>query len=441
MINTKRCLSRRTLLRAAGVSVALPFLDAMLPAQTALRGSAAAPPTRFGFVYVPHGMIMDEFTPAAEGRTFAMTNILAPLEPFRDRLTVVSGLEAKPAGDGSAGDHMRSAAAYLSGNPPQKNAGQNAILATTIDQLIAQKIGRDTPMPSLELGIEDAGYTGICDDGYACSYLNTISWSSPQTPLPMERNPLVVLERMFGDGSTPEERIRQRQENGSILDSIAREAARLRTVIGPADRRRLDQYLDEIRELERRLQASSKVSAALPETDTPAGIPQSWDEHAKVMYDLQALAFMSNITRVSTFMYSKDKINRTFPESGVKTGFHSASHTSGNPAAKKEFAKMNRYHIDVLAYFVRKLQSTPDGDGTLLDHSMIMLGSTMSNGDIHDHSPLPVVLVGGASGQLKGGLHIRYPQHTPLSNLLLTVLNKASIPKESFGDSTAALAI
>ncbi|HEY6342389.1 MAG TPA: DUF1552 domain-containing protein [Bryobacteraceae bacterium] len=441
MVITKKHLSRRTLLRGAGVSVALPFLDAMLPAQSPIRWSAAAPPSRFSFVYVPHGMIMDEFTPASEGADFEITNILTPLEPFRDRLTIVSGLEARPAGAGSAGDHMRSAAAYLSGTPPQKNAGQNAYLSTTVDQVIAQKIGRDSPLASLEVGIEDTGYAGICDDGFSCSYLNTISWAAPQKPLPMERNPRVVMERLFGDGSTAEERIRNRQENGSILDSIIHEATSLRSSIGPRDRTRLDQYLDEIREIERRLQASTKASADLPFADAPAGLPQSWDEHAKLMYDLQALAFMSDITRVSTFMYSKDKINRTFPASGIKTGFHAASHTSGSAAAKKDFAQINRYHIDVLAYFVKKLQATPDGDGTLLDHSTIMLGSTMSNGDIHDHSPLPILLLGRASGQIKGGRHVRYPQHTPLSNLLLTILHKAGIPQQSFGDSTGPLEI
>ena len=440
MMITKKSLSRRTLLRGAGVSIALPFLDAMLPAQTPIRGSAAAPGSRFTFIYVPHGMIMDEFTPAADGRNFEITNILSPLASFKDRLTVVSGMEAAPAGGGSAGDHMRSASAFLSGNPPRKNAGSNPYLGTTVDQVIAQKIGRDTPLPSLEVRIEEAdGVT--CDDDYSCVYLNTISWAAPDKPLPMERNPVILMERLFGDGSSPEERIKHRQENGSILDSITNEAAHLRTVIGPVDRGRLDQYLEEIREVERRLQASMKSSADLPTLDAPLGIPQSWDEHAKLMFDLQALAFMSGMTRVSTFMYSKDKINRTFPESGIKSGFHSASHTSGQAAAKKEFAQMNRYHVDVLAYFIKKLHATPDGDGTLLDHSMVMLGSTMSNGDIHDHSPLPVILVGGASGQLKGGLHLRNPLHTPLSNLLLTVLHKAGIEKERFGDSTGLLEI
>lgn len=441
MFIERKSLSRRTLLRGAGVSIALPFLDAMLPAQTAIKGSTAAPPSRFNFIYVPHGMIMDEFTPATEGTDFNISSTLSPLEPYQDYLTIVSGLQSAPAGDGSAGDHMRSAAAYLSATEPQKNEGQNANLATTVDQIIAQKIGNETPLRSLELGIEDAGYTGICDDGFACSYLNTISWAAPRKPLPMERNPLVVMERMFGDGSTPEERIRRRQENNSILDSVLEEAALLRTSIGPGDRHRFDQYLDEIREIERRLQLSTQSAEDLPQPDVPGGLPQSWDEHAKIMFDLQALAFQADITRVSSFMYSKDKIQRVFPESGIKTGFHAASHTTGKELLIQQFAQLNRYHVSVLAYFIKKLQETPDGDGTLLDHSIVMFGSTMSNGDIHDHSPLPMILVGGGSGEFKGGLHVKYPEHTPLANLTLTVLNRAGIPAESFGDSTGQLDI
>jgi hypothetical protein len=441
MFITKKHIPRRTFLQGVGVSVALPLLESMLPAQTLLKNTAANPTSRFGFVYVPHGMIMGEFTPATEGANFEITNVLGPLEPFRDQLHVVSGLEAAPAGDGSGGDHMRSAAAYLSGAPPQRNAGENAYLGTTIDQLIAQKIGQDTPLPSLELGIEDTSYTGVCDDGYSCAYMNTISWATPRKPLPMERNPLVVFERLFGDGSTAEQRLARRKEDRSILDSVTHDVARLGKVIGPSDRTRLNEYLDEVREIERRLQTVGKATADLSAPDSPAGVPQSWDEHAKLMYDLQALAYKADITRVSTFMYSRDKINRTFPDSGVTVGFHSASHTSGAPAAKKIFAQMNRYHMQVLAHFLEKLKSTPDGDGTLLDHSLIMLGSTMSNGDVHDHAPLPVVVVGGASGQLKGGRHTRYPAHTPLSNLLLTVLHKAGIPKESVGDSTETLEI
>lgn len=441
MFITKRHIPRRTFLRGMGVSVALPFMEAMLPAQTALKNTVAARTPRFTFVYVPHGMIIDELRPATEGTNFEITNILTPLEPFRDQLHVVSGLEAAQAGDGSGGDHMRSAAAYLSGAPPQRNAGQNAYLATTVDQVIAQKIGQETPLPSLELGIEDTSYTGVCDDGYSCAYMNTISWATPRKPLPMERNPLAVFERLFGDGSTAEQRITRRKEDRSILDSVTHDVARIGKVIGPSDRSRLDEYLDEIRQLERRLQAVSKATAELPVAEAPVGVPQSWDEHAKLMYDLQALAFRADITRVSTFMYSRDKINRTFPESGVTTGFHSASHTSGAAEAKKTFAKMNRYHMQVLAHFLSKLKSTPDGDGNLLDHSLVMLGSSMSNGDIHDHSPLPVVVVGGAAGKLKAGRHVRYPAHTPLANLLLTVLHQLDIPKESFGDSTEPIEI
>lgn len=440
MFITKRHIPRRTFLHGMGVTVALPFLEAMLPAQTPLKKAAAATP-RFTFVYLPHGMILDELTPASEGTNFEITTILTPLESFRQQLHVVSGLEAAQAGDGSGGDHMRSAAAYLSGAPPQRNAGQNAYLATTVDQVIAQKIGQETPLPSLELGIEDTSYTGVCDDGYSCSYMNTISWATPRKPLPMERNPLVVFERLFGDGSTPEQRLTRRKEDRSILDSVTHDVARLGKVIGPSDRSRLDEYLDEIREIERRLQAVSKATADLAVPEAPVGVPQSWDEHARLMYDLQALAFRADITRVSTFMYSRDKINRTFPESGVTIGFHSASHTSGAAEAKKTFARMNTYHTQVLAHYLNKLRSTPDGDGNLLDHSLVMFGSSMSNGDVHDHSPLPIVVVGGAAGRLKSGRHVRYPAHTPLANLLLGILHKLDIPKESFGDSTEPIEI
>jgi hypothetical protein len=441
MFLTKKSIPRRMFLNGMGVSIALPLLEAMLPAQTPLKNTAAKPPTRYGFTYTPHGMIMGELTPATEGRNFEITPTLTPLEPFRNQLHIVSGLEAVPAGDGSGGDHMRSAAAYLSCAPPKRNAGQNAYLGTTVDQVIAQKIGQETPLPSLEVGIEDTSYTGICDDGYSCSYMNTISWATPTKPLPMQRNPLVVFERLFGDGSTAEERLARRKEDRSILDSITHDVARLGKVIGPGDRVRLDEYLDEIREIERRLQAVAKAAAALPSVEAPVGVPQSWDEHAKLMYDLQALAYRADITRVSTFMYSRDKINRIFPDSGVTTGFHSASHTSGEAQAKKTYAKMNRYHLQVFAHFLKKLQSTPDGDGTLLDHSLVMIGSTMSNGDVHDHSPLPIIVAGGASGRLEAGRHVRYPLHTPLANLMLSVLRTADIQKESFGDSTGTIEI
>jgi hypothetical protein len=441
MFITKKHIARRTFLHGMGVSVALPLLEAMLPAQTLLKNTAANSTQRFHFAYIPHGMIMDEFTPKTEGGNFEITNILSPLEPFRDQLHVVSGLEAALASDNVGGDHARSAATFLSGASPERNLVQNAHLATTVDQVIAQKIGQETSLPSLELGIEDTSYSGACDDGYSCAYMNTISWAAPRKPLPMQRNPLVVFERLFGDGSTPEQRLARQKQHRSILDSVKHDVARLGRMIGPSDRTRLGEYLDEIREIERRLQAVSKATAESPMAEAPVGVPQSWDAHVKLMYDLQTLAYRADITRVSTLMYSRDKINRSFPESGVFDPFHSASHHSGASAAKKVFAQINRYHLQTFAYFLQKLKSTPDGDGNLLDHSLIMVGSTMSNGDIHDHSPLPVVVAGGAAGQLKGGRHVRYPVHTPLANLLLTVLHTVGIPRESFGDSTGTLEI
>jgi hypothetical protein len=440
MFPRKKHIPRRTFLTGMGVSVALPFMESMLPAQARSRNTPASPATRYCFMYIPHGMIMDDFTPASEGVNFEITPILTPLKSFKDQLHIVSGLEARPAGDGSGGDHMRGAAAYLSCTPPQRNAGQNSRLATTVDQLIAQKIGSETPLPSLELGIEDTSYTGICEDGYSCSYMNTISWASPTKPLPTERNPLSVFERMFGDGSTPEQRLVRRREDRSILDSLTHDVARLTSTIGPGDKVRLEEYLDEIRDLERRLNAVSNAAAQSP-VEAPAGIPQSWDEHIKLMLDLQALAFKADVTRVLTFMYAVDKIQRLYPETGVTTAFHSASHTAGTASAKKEYAKINRYHIQLLAYFLDKLRSTNDGDGSLLDHSMVILGSTMSNGDIHNHAPLPILVAGGASGALKAGRHLKYPDRTPLANLMLKVLHTADIPADSFGDSTGTVEI
>jgi hypothetical protein len=444
MFITKRHIPRRTFLRGAGAAVALPFLEAMLPAQTPLARSAAVPQARFSFIYVPHGAIMKQFTPATEGANFEFTPILKPLEPFKEQVLVVSGLEAAMAGPApgqSGGDHSRSAAVFLSGARPKHTAGQDVHLGTTLDQVIAKNVGQDTALPSLELGIEDVGYTGICGYGYSCSYVNTISWETPSKPLPMEINPQVVFERLFGDGSTPAERVELKRENRSILDSITHDVARLRVRLGSSDRTRMDDYLDDIREIERRLQMVDKGAANVIEPEVPPGVPQSFDEHAKLMYDLQALAFKADITRVSTFMYARDNSNRLFPESGVTAPFHSASHHSDRPAGIETFAKINRYHIDLLAHFLDRLRSTPDGDGTLLDHSLILLGSTMSNGNEHDHAPLPMVVAGGASGRLKGGRHLRFPERTPLSNLLLSVLDKAAIPRESFGDSTEQLTI
>jgi hypothetical protein len=441
---TRKHLPRRTFLRGVGVTLALPLLDAMLPAETPLAKTAASPKMRFCGIYVPHGAIMNQWTPDAEGSGFKFKPILSPLEPFRDRLCIVSGLEAKTAGPAvgeSGGDHSRSAAAFLSGARPKHTSGVDVHLETTIDQIIAKKIGQDTLLPSIELGIEDVGYTGICGYGYSCAYVDTISWAAPTTPLPMEVNPQVVFERLFGDGSNAAQRVARRQEDRSILDSITHDVARFQKVIGASDRRRLDDYLTDVREIERRLQIAVKVSEAAPSSEVPVGVPQSFDEHCKLMYDLQALAFKADITRVSTFMYARDNSNHTYPDSGVSVSFHGASHHGNKPAAIDTFTKINKYHMQLFAYFLDKLRSTPDGDGNLLDHSMILLGSSMSNANEHDHDPLPMLVAGGAAGKLKGDRHLRFADRTPHSNLLLSLLDKAGVQRESFGDSAGKLEI
>lgn len=444
MFISKKHISRRTVLRGMGAAVALPFLESMVPAQTPTARTAAGSTFRASFIYVPHGAIMNEWTPASDQTTLASKRILKPLEPYAGHLTLVTGLEADPAapapGD-SGGDHSRSAAAFLSGVRAKKTAGQDVELGITADQVIAQRIGQDTVLPSLELGIEDVGYTGICGYGYSCVYLNTISWSTPTKPLPMEINPQVVFERLFGDGGTPEQRATRREEDRSILDAISGDVDRLRTTIGVPDRVRLDDYLDDVREIERRLQLGSNSGIDDVDMTAPVGVPQSFDAHVKLMYDLQVLAFQTDITRVSTMMYARDNSNRTYPDSGVVAPFHMASHHSNRPDGIETFTEINRYHMGLFAYFLERMRETPDGDGTLLDHSMILLGSTMSNGNEHDHFPLPAVIAGKAGGRIAGGRHIRVPDRTPLSNLLVGMMHAARIPVEKFGDSNGAVAL
>jgi len=387
---------------------------------------------------------MKQFTPDTEGAGFAFKPIISPLEPFRDQLLVVSGLAAKTAGPApgeSGGDHSRSAAAFLSGARAKHTSGVDVYLGTTIDQMIAQKIGQDTLLPSIELGIEDVGYTGICGYGYSCAYVDTISWQTPTKPLPMEVNPQAVFERLFGDGSSAEQRLTRRQEDRSILDSITQDVARFRKGIGSGDRRRLDDYLDDVREIERRVQIAVKVSSEAPTEDVPVGVPQSFDEHCKLMFDLQAVAYKADITRVSTFMYARDNSNHTYPASGVNVSFHGASHHGNKPAAIETFATINKYHMQLFAYFLEKLRSTPDGDGNLLDHSTILLGSSMSNANEHDHAPRPIPIAGGASGKIKGGRHLKFADSPPISNLLLSLLHKSGVEQNSLGDSTGKLEI
>jgi hypothetical protein len=445
MIVTKKHLPRRTFLRGlVGTSIALPLLDSMIPALTAGAKTAANPKTRLGFIYVPHGAVMDKWTPATEGAGFEFTPILKPLEPFRQQLLIVTGLANKAAesqGDGG-GDHARSAPSYLSGIHPLRTEGEDVRAGTTIDQIAAQKISQDTPLPSLELGTEDTGLVGVCDVGYSCAYMNSISWRSPTQPLPMEINPRVVFERLFGDGSNAADRLARKQEDRSILDSITGEVSHLQTGLGTRDRGKISDYLDNIREIERRIQmAEKRASSNVNVPETPIGVPDSFDEHAKLMYELQVLAYQAEITRVSTFMVARDLSQRTFPQIGVPEPHHSVSHHGNNPATIAKLEKINTYHASLLAFFLEKLRATPDGDGNLLDHSMILYGSSMSNPNEHNHFPLPLLVAGGACGKLEGGRHLKFPERTPISNLLLSLLEKAGIEKDSLGDSTGMLAI
>jgi len=437
---TRKHLSRRTLLRGVGVSLGLPLLDSMIPAQTPLAKTAATSKSRLSCIYVPHGATMDKWTPAADGKAFEFTEILSPLEKFRDRVSIVSNL-AHPAAGGvgsdAGADHARSAAVFLSGVHPEQGSIH---VGTTIDQIAAQGIGQDTPLPSIELSIEEVALS--CGSGYACAYSNTISWKTPTTPLPMENNPQVVFEKLFGDGSNNADRLARKQQSRSLLDSVMDQVASLQRELPASDRTRLGEYLDDVREIERRIQkAENQIPANLKLPEAPVGVPESFDEHFKIMYDLQVLAFRAEITRVATLMYARDTSGAVYPQSGIRDGFHVASHHSNNRANMDKFALINKYHVEMLAYFLDKLKSTPDGDGNLLDHSMVLYGSSMSNGNQHDHDPLPVVLAGGASGQLNGGRHMTYAPHTPMSNLLLTMLDKLGIQADKHGDSTGKLEI
>jgi hypothetical protein len=437
---TKKHLSRRTFLNGVGVTIALPFLESMVPAGTPLAQTAATGRTRLGCIYIPHGATMDKWTPAEAGKGFELTEILQPLTPFRDKMNIISDLSHPQAyGGGSAtSNHNRSAATFLSG--AHAEAGPQAHLGITMDQFAARKIGQDTPLPSLELMIEDA--TLSCGDGLSCAYRDTISWQSPTSPLPMQNNPQVVFERLFGDGSTDAERRGRRQQSLSLLDSILGEVSALQTRLPAGDRSRVEQYLGDVREIERRIQkAAQQASMDLSLPDAPAGAPKDVDQHIKLMLDLQVLAWQADITRVTTMLLAKELSNAVYAKSGVRDAFHILSHHSNIRENQDRFAVLNRYHVGLLAYLIGKLQAIPDGDGTLLDHSMVLYGSAMSDANQHNHGPLPVILAGGGSGRLQGGRHIRNAPDTTMSNLLLAMLDKLGVPTEKFGDSTGMLAI
>jgi hypothetical protein len=443
---TKKHLSRRTFLRGAGAAISLPLLESMLPAGAALAQTAAANRNlNLGLLFIPHGAVMNNWTPAKEG-PLELSRTLAPLAQHKDQVVVISNLEhaqAGPQGPGdNGGDHTRCPAVFLNGVHPKRTDGADIRAGVTIDQMAAAKIGQDTLLPSLELATEDySGLVGSCDVGFSCTYMNTISWRTPTTPMPMEINPRMVFDRMFGDGANAEERMLRIQRQKSILDAVTGQVRRLEGNLGSNDRNRIAEYLDTVREIERRIQLSEKQNSnsSLAVPTSPSGIPDEHEAHMKLMFDLMALAFQANITRVSTLMMAREVSYRTYPMIGISEGFHPASHHQNNAQRLEALTKINTYNVGLVAYFLDKLKATPDGDGNLLDHSLILYGSAMSNSNVHDHGPLPVFLAGGVNGRMKGGRHLKYAEHTPMSNLLMTILEKAGIPQESVGDSTGFL--
>ena len=439
MIVTKRALSRRTLLRGLGSSLALPLLDVMVPAFATGQGAPIEPVLRFGAVYVPNGIWMNSWTPATEGPGFRLSPTLGALAPFQDAVTVLSGLSVdKNAG---ASLHSRASTRWLTGVPPREGQSQAAVSAgASMDQIAAQAIGAETQFASLELALEPNDFAGSCDPGFSCAYVTTISWRSPTTPLPMEHNPRTVFERLFGDHGTtdPAARLERIRKDRSILDSVVEEATRLAGQMGAGDRRKLDQYLAAIRDIERRLaRAERQNHEALPVVAQPGAIPESYEAYAKLMFDLQALAYQTDLTRIQTFMLGRELSARQYPEIGVPDAHHPTSHHTNDPTKIVHYAKINAFHTRLFAYYVDKLRATPDGDGTLLDHVMLLYGSGMSDGNAHATTNLPMAVVGGGLG--KGGRHLRYPSETPLPNLHLTLLDRLGVPLNTLGDSTGRL--
>jgi len=464
MYISKKHIRRRTFLRGAGMTLALPLLESMIPAGTALAQTAAAPKSRFMGIFYPHGMAPGYWVPEQEGALpDKLPYILESLKPVKDQTVVLSGIWSKSAEppEGTTGSDHWVAAAFLTGIKPRKTAGSDATVGSpTIDQIIARKIGQETLLPSLQLAVEDPNSSSSnCGEGYSCSYTNSISWIDLPTPanepmeltspLPMELNPQVVFERLFGSGATPEVRTARMLQNRSILDSVLGELAGLRKELGAGDRRTVGQYTDEIREIERRIQLAAKASSQVPTIDVPPGVPDAFDDHIKLQFDLAALAFQADITRVATLLGARDLTGRSypfpksdlFPNGGVSVGFHGGSHHQDDPTQIRRYADLNRYHVSTLAYFAQKLRSIPDGDGTLLDHSLVLYGTNMGNSNQHQHYDVPHILVGGANGQLKGDRHLAFERKTVTSgSLLLNVLDMYGIKQEKQGDSDGRLA-
>lgn len=458
MFITKKSISRRTVLRGMGAAISLPFLESMLPAQTALsKLGSVLPKPRFTGIEMVHGGAgstkygtqKNLWSPAAEGRDWEITPILEPLKPYRDYLTVISHTDCNAADAVSAqevgADHFRSSAVFLSAAHAKQTEGSDIYNGTTIDQMYAKKFGQDTPIPSIQLCIENLDSSGTCGYNYSCAYMDTISWASPTSPLPMTRDPRLAFEDLFGSGGSQLDRANRNRVNKSILDSISHDVARLSKNLDPRDKSRLNDYLDNIREIERRIQKIEEYNVARgPDRELPAapvGVPDSWEDHVKLMFDLQVLAFAADITRVSTFKMSRDTSNRVFAESGCSTPWHSASHHGEKPEQIEEKAKINKYHIGMVGYFIDKLKNTPDGDGSLLDHSLVVYGSPMGDGNVHGHKRVPMILAGRAGGSVKGGIHVRAKDDTPQANILLTVVQALGIDVDTVGNSTGTFSI
>jgi hypothetical protein len=439
MFVSKRSIPRRHILKGIGATLSLPLLDAMVPALTAAAQTAARPQLRAGFVYIPHGVIMKEWTPASAGSGFEFTPILKPLEPFRDSVVVVSNLTRAEVNS----NHAVSSGCWLTGVPPKRTDGPDFRAGVSVDQVIAKRIGQETTFPSLEIATEDfSGLVGACDPGYSCAYMNTLNWQTETTPLPMEINPRVVFERLFGAGSTADDRLARMRTDRSLLDFVAGDLEALQRDIGAGDRTKLTEYLDYVREIERRIQrAESQATINADVPSAPVGVPEAYIEHVALLFDLMALAFQTDQTRVFTFMMAREVSQRTYPEIDVTEPHHSISHHGNRPAAIAGHAKLNAYHMGMFARFVERLRTTPDGDGSLLDHSLLLYGSGMSDGNGHTGSPLPHVLVGGAAGRVKGNRHIVTPENTPMANLLLAIAQTCGLDADTFGVSKGVVEI
>ena len=438
MIIFKKTLPRRTVLRGLGAGLALPLLDSMIPALASAQTPAARPTRRLGVVYVPNGMAMKAWTPATEGAGFEITRILQPMAAYQDRMLVLSGLNGVAS---NAGVHASASTRFLTSTTPARTES-DLQAAVSIDQLVARQLGRETQLGSLELALDQNDVFGSCDIGFSCQYTSTISWRDARTPLPMETNPRIVFERLFGDiGTTdPEVRIQRIRKDRSLLDSLTDRVAELNRAVGAGDRAKLDQYLDAVRDVERRIQmAESQSNRDLPEVAQPAGVPDTYEEHAKLMFDLQVLAYQTDLTRVMTFMMGRELSGRTYAEIGVPDSHHPTSHHRDDPVLYEKITKINEFHTSLFAYYMDKLDATPDGEGSLLDNLLLLYGAGMSDSNQHDSRALPLVLFGGAAGKLKGGRHIRYPAGTPVSNLHLTMLDKMGMPVDRLGDSSGPL--